>query len=861
MGEYTGVTCLAGMTALLCLFSAAFAREVPPSGNRVTQNFNLGWKYYQGDVNGAEAVSFGDGGWENAVLPHNTKWITPDNDEAYQGVAWYRKHFTLSEDYQGRKIFIEFEGAMQQSRVWVNGESMGTYEGGYMGFVYDITDQVSLSGENVIAVRIDTRSNSNWAPGRVDVDFRYYGGLYRDAWLHITDKLHVTHELFADTKAGGGVFVTYPAVSTSEATVNVKTQVINENGSAANCTVVSDIIDATGTVAGTATATSSIDASASKTFSQAITISNPKLWNHLTPNCYTLHTTVKNGTATVDYLMTRIGIRRIDWTRSQGVKINNDFYKLRGTNEHQDIYGLGNALSDRAIFYEIKMIKEAGFDFIRCAHYPHDPSLYDACDSLGILVMNCLTGWQSFPNNSSFKNNTYKECREMVRRDRNHPSVVIWETSLNESRYDDAWARTVHDIAHEEYPGDQMFTNGYRTSVFDVFSDAAAHDALYNERSRPVIVAEYGDWEYGGFTSSSRVLREDSDDKLLTQAYNHQHRMNMNRSYSWFSVDAFWCYGDYGSVLLDGPFFGGCTDMYRLPKYSYYFFRSQRSPKDSIPGVSMGPMVFIANRWQQGSPTTVKVYSNCDSVSLYKNGSLVATRGHDADDISNRLDYPPFTFNGVSFTTGTLRADGKIRGTVAATHSRTTPEAAAAVQLRPISSEPLFADGSEARLVWIDVIDAKGTVVPTSTARVNISVTGDATILGPSTVTMKGGRLATWVRAGTSDGSITVNATSNGLTEGSLELSIGSPPVTMKRAITSSYRKVASPAVMTRRVIGSAIRLPAEYADGLKTVTVYNLAGRRIYRTTTRKQVVRFNGNLQLPHKVYVISLSAQKQL
>ncbi|MBN1128409.1 MAG: DUF4982 domain-containing protein, partial [Chitinispirillaceae bacterium] len=525
------------------------------------------------------------------------------------------------------------------------------------------------------------------------------------------------------------------------------------------------------------------------------------------------------------------------------------------TNEHQDIYGLGYAIPNRALFYEVKMIKEAGFDFIRCSHYPHDPAFYDACDSLGILVMNCLTGWQNFPNTTAFNNNTYKECREMIRRDRNHPCVVIWETSLNESRYDDAWAGAVNNIAHAEYPGDQMFTNGYRTTVFNVFSDAAAHPELYREPTRPVIVAEYGDWEYGGFTSSSRVLRESTDNSLLTQAYNHQHRMNMNRGYPWFSVDAFWCYNDYGSVLLKGPFFGGAVDMYRIPKFSHSFFKSQRSPKESMPGVSMGPMVHIANTWRQGSPTTVKVFSNCESVSLYKDGTLIATRGPDTDTISSRLEYPPFTFSVSTFSPGALKAEGKIGGAVVATHSRTTPGTASAVRLRPISTDVLMADGSDARLVWIDIVDANGTVVPTSTANVSLAATG-ATILGPSTVAMKGGQLATWVRAGIKEGSITVSASSPGLTNGTLTLSTGTTAISPERAIIPAKTAAMYRAMV--RVIGTSMRLPAKYESGVKTVVVYDITGRLVYQTTTNKQVIRFPVNRQLPRQVYVITVSAQ---
>jgi beta-galactosidase/beta-glucuronidase len=175
-------------------------------------------------------------------------------------------------------------------------------------------------------------------------------------------------------------------------------------------------------------------------FLQDITITNPKLWDPNHPNLYTLDSKVKEGTNVVDDLPTRIGIRRIAWTHDGGLSINGVRYPLPGVNMHQEIYGLGDAVPDQAIYYDVKRIKDAGLDFIRGSHYPHSPAFYDACDELGIVVLDAQTGWQQYNDTPAFNANTFQELRDMIRRDRNHPSVVAWEASLNESNYTAAWA-------------------------------------------------------------------------------------------------------------------------------------------------------------------------------------------------------------------------------------------------------------------------------------------------------------------------------------------------------------------------------------------------------------------------------------
>jgi hypothetical protein len=279
----------------------------PAIGNRQDIDFNLDWKFNSGDVTGADAAAFADSAWSYVDLPHTTKFVTPEDPLALLGISWYRKHFTMAASQKGMKVFLEFGAAMQLADVWVNGTHMIQHEGGYTPFTIDITNAVTYGGtDNVVAVKLDNDANAAFPPGKADVDFEYYGGLYRKVTLHVTDPLHVTDAVFAGKAAGGGVFVTYPAVSATAATVAVQTDVINESTAAKTAGVQSQILDANGNVVGSATSSAMIAAGADSAVSQMISLTNPHLWHPNTPYLYTLRTTVLDGTTAVDGVTTGV---------------------------------------------------------------------------------------------------------------------------------------------------------------------------------------------------------------------------------------------------------------------------------------------------------------------------------------------------------------------------------------------------------------------------------------------------------------------------------------------------------------------------------------------------------------------------
>lgn len=743
----------------------------PQDSARQKLSFNTGWKFYRGDIVGdaAKAASYDDSGWASVTLPHapvitplRVQWPGPGNEE----VNWYRKHFTIDNTYQGSKIFIEFEGADNTSDVWVNGTHLTVHYGAYLPFTVDVTDYVNYGGaDNVISVKVDESE---------DDDIPAYGqwlssgGIYRDVWMHITDKLHVTDAVYADIEAGSGIFITYPQVNASQATVQIKTHVLNEYAAAADCRLESCLVDENNMVAASAADTQTIAAADDYTFTQSVNVMSPKLWHPDHPNLYTLYTHVYRDDEVVDTCQTRFGIRRIAFSLADGFMINGQPLRFRGANRVQDYPYLGWAMGNLGQRRDAELLKEAGFDYIRTSHYPQDPAFMDACDELGIVVMDEIPGFQ-YVGGDLFKTRSYQNMRDMIRRDRNHPCVIAWELSLNETNFDMVYAQTAMDIGHAEYPGDQCYIAAWaHDSIYDLYIATPTAGARSYSGSTPLIVSEHGHWEYGGGGSStSDVHRADDitadsypggEAPMLQQAWNHQESHHLNRGLSNMCGDGLWVGIDYGAWP------SGVYDFLRLPKFSAYFWKSQRDPDLDLspPGIDSGPMVFIANHWTTSSPTDVTVFSNCEQVRLYINDVLQDTRSPDTGYPTANLLHPPFTFEGLTFQAGELKAEGLIDGQVVADHIVRTPGSAASISVEfDITDIP--ANGSESVFVYASIRDDNGTIVPDASNNVTFSVTGEATLVSPATVSAEAGIATALIRVTDQPGLITVTATAPGV--------------------------------------------------------------------------------------------------
>ena len=830
--------------------------------------FSDGWKFNQGDATNAQQPSFSDNSWIAVCLPHTARVeLNYKSSSYYLGVCWYRKTFTPSAAYQGKKIYLEFEGAMQTAQVYLNGTLLATHLGGYTPFVIDITKYLTFGAANVIAMRLDNNPSTNFPPSNTNPDFLYFGGLYRNAYLHIMDSLHITNALLANIAGGGGIFVTYPTVTTSSATVQVAMQVANEYTGAKSCAVTTTIVDSNGTtVASNSTTEQNLAAGASSAFTQNLSVSSPHLWHPATPYLYKLKTQVTSGAATVDTCTTVIGIRTIAFTHAGGFQINGQRLVFRGANRHQCYPYIGNAVPGSGQYRDVLRMKQYGFNFVRMSHYVQAQSFVDACDKLGVLGMACLPGWQYTSTAADFVNNSISDVRTMVRYYRNHPSVILYEVVHNESNDAESFCVSANSAAHQEYSGTQLYSCGENGSTsINVYSPTVQGSGrtLGASDSRPVFLSEYGDWDLGCVFGTpitgcqDRVVRSDGEAAMLRQAANHSSELSQNRALSWLAGDVLWSAYDYQTWANQPLTSSGSLDIFRIPKYSAWFFKSQRAPGDTLEPASAkgGPMVFIASQWTSSSASPITVFSNCDQVSLYLNNSLVSTQSPAA---GTNLEHPKFSFT-IPFQSGTLRADGLVGGSIRATHSVTTPGTATRVSVVIDTADlPFIADGSDIAIVYASIVDANNTVLPDA-SNVSFSIaSGQGDLIGNNPQAAEAGIATVLLRSRTTAGQIVINASAGSLTSGSATVTAHSAPATgIGNPLPPAGQSLNEPMEIVRSGNTLIIRIPGIRGGVLSTASLilYNGQGRRMYRWSVTSAAVSIKVK-ELPPGLYMGEIS-----
>jgi len=786
-----------------------------------TISWNQDWKFHLGD---AQTNSV-DTTWENVSLPHTPRIEQPmEAGDHFQGICWYHKHFRAEPEWRGKKIQIRFDGAMQIAEVWLNGKSLVVHKGGYLPFTVDLTPGVDPAGDNLIAVRLDNRDQPDVPPGKPlkNLDFTYQGGLYRDVHLLVTDPLHITDVFEANRVAGGGVFIRTKYADATNAILVVQADVQNDSSAPAEAAVQFTVLDSQNKIVASvaAAAPDKISAGSNIVFAGQATVLRPKLWHPDHPFLYRLKAELRSGGKTMQTETTSFGIRTLAYDDKLGFVLNGEPLRLRGANRHQDFPWLGNAVADNAQYRDLKRLKDAGFNFLRLAHYPQSGAVMDACDELGLMVSVCTPGWQYFNNSESFTNLAKQDIREMVRWHRNHPAAIMWEVSLNETYGHDNFFAECCRLARAEYPGGQLFCAGDSYASKDV----SHYDVPYcgwpgNGYSRPAapgfedrkrsFIREYGDNDSG---INSRIVigggsAERSESQQLAQAWAHQWTHNINNGWNWHIGDALWVGVDHfrgcgGKAPISTC---GVLDWLREPKFSYYFFQSQRDARK--------PSIFIANYWlPQPSPAKVVVFANCEEVELRLNNRVIARKKPDAGPDSrmgdpspeeamlvnymktgksvqdfeqmiearkkqgNRrpvftggdcrnLDHAPFTFPLVPFEAGELKAVGFIGGKKVSEFVRRSPAKPVALRLvAELLDRPLAADGADAIFVRAEVVDELGEIVRSARVPVTFAVNGSARIVSPAqAMTSQDGTATMLLQAGTRPGKITVTVTAEGL--------------------------------------------------------------------------------------------------
>jgi hypothetical protein len=552
---------------------------------REQRNFNREWTFQLGDTPGAQAPDFDDATWERIGLPHSFSLpYFGATNSFYVGYGWYRKNFDVPAAWQGRRLFLDFDGAFQDAEIFLNGKKVGAHQGGYTGFEIDLTD-AAVTGRNVVAVRLNNRWNARLAPRAGEHQFS--GGLYRNVRLVATDPLHV---------AWFGTSVTTPQVSATAGVVNVKTEVVNQSLAPKHCTVRTDIVDPAGLVVATMRSALAVAPGRTEVFDQtSAPIATPALWSPEQPTLYTVKTTVLEGECPVDDFESPFGFRWFKFTADQGFFLNGAHRYFRGANVHQDHAGWGDAVPDSGAARDVRLIKDAGFDFIRGSHYPHAPAFSAACDRLGMLFWseNCFWGtggadspWgaSGYPTDPAdevgFEASVRASLRDMIRIHRNHPSIVVWSMS-NEPFFSDPkvmpqvrrFLRELVAYAHELDPTRPAAIGGAQRGDIDKLGDIAGYNGdgarLFPNPGVPNVVSEYGSM----MVDRPGLYDPGWGDLVYTPGADPAQPGSWRLP--WRSGEVIWCGFDHGSIA--GRTFGGMgmLDYFRLPKRQWYWYRNE----------------------------------------------------------------------------------------------------------------------------------------------------------------------------------------------------------------------------------------------------------------------------------------------
>ena len=770
-----------GLRALLASLAVLLACLRPGPAGAEEVPFNRSWQFHRVDDGTTPGRPPPGARWSAVSLPHSPRIEPRIVNDQWQGIAFYAKSFEAPASWRGRTVMLRIEAAMNVALVSINGRTIASHLGGYLPFTIDLTPHLRLGAQNRILIRLDNRDNPITGPKPLkQLDFNTYGGLYRGVRLIVKPPVHLSDEMLADRVAGGGLFVTYPEASAARATVRIAADIRNAGARPTTAEVTHRLFAGSREVASTQ-GSIVIAAGATERSVQTIALPNPALWSPKSPRLYRLVTLVAGEGQPADRTETRIGIRRIGIEGDRFV-INGERMFLRGVNRHQEYPYVGYALSPQADYRDAKRIKEAGFDYVRLAHYPHSPAFMAAADELGLVLLDSILGWQFYNPDPAFRAQVLKTCRDMIRRDRNHPSVIGWECSLNESAMPKDLVRDFHRAVHEEYPGGQAWSAGWQNDGYDIFLQARQHRLQhYEPPGRPYIVSEYGDWEYyaqnaglnqdawADLKEEERTSRQPlgaGEARLLQQALNVQEAHNDNFRTPAFA-DGYWVMFDYNRGYADDLETSGVMSLERLPKFAYWFFRSQRGPDERSRLFDAGPMVRIASYWSPGSSPKVRVFSNAEEVELKLNGRSLGRSRATRDKLSDKLAHPPFLFDAGRFVPGTLEAIAYRGGRAVARHTVATPSQPRSLRLEidDAAVPPVPGDLVFARAI---ALDARGRPVSSAAHSVRFSARGDYEIVGSEEARLEGGIASVLVRIRRTPASGMVTARAEGLRAGAL---------------------------------------------------------------------------------------------
>ena len=778
--------CLLAMAVSGSFAAHSVAGLFPLEGSgRVIYNFNQGWRFYRGDVQGAEALNFDDRQWEVVCAPH-TAMLVPNEASGcrnYQGVVWYRKHFTVPADMKGKNVTVYFEAIMGKQNIYVNGKLVKENKGGYLPIIVNLSEADVKAGDDcLIAVMADNSDDKTYPPGKKQtaLDFAYHGGMYRDVWLIGKSPIGITDPNEMNQVAGGGIFLHYDNISEKSAEVFINVNVKRDSPltlpvrkGAITAEVVAKIKTAEGKLLKTLKQKISLKNGEDKTVLLSTTLKTPHLWSPEDPYLYPIEITVTSGGKS-DGGIIKSGIRKAEFRGKDGFWLNGKPYgQLIGGNRHQDFALVGNAMPNSQQWRDAKRLKDAGMNIIRAAHYPQDPSFMDALDELGIFIIVPTPGWQYWNKDEYWAELVHENTRQIIRRDRNHPSVLMWEPILNETRYPEDFALKALQITLEEFPypgrpvaAADMNSAGVKDN-YDVLygwpddvtgpvtTGSQQPTITFKPQTEPlpdkcIFTREFGEMvdDWYAHNCLNRAARGWGEKPMLTAALSLADTYGtMRHGQRQFIGGCQWHPFDHQRGYHPDPYFGGIYDAFRQKKYAFEMFKSQ-IPADKSLSSNNAPSVFIAHEMTPFSDQDVVVFSNCDSVRLsFLEGDRQMTLPvvHDPNGLpSAPVVFPHFwdfweareySYKKRDWQHVSLLAEGIIDGKVVVTEKKMPSRRSTKIRLYADEmGKQLVADGSDFIVVVAEITDDNGNVRRLAKDQIVFSVEGEGRIIGDASI-------------------------------------------------------------------------------------------------------------------------------
>jgi beta-galactosidase len=716
-----------------CLLAAACLSPLVSTA-RTMDNFDSGWRFLKADATGAEQNNFNAAAWQKLDVPHDWSIAGPFAETnktggagAFlpSGVGWYRKHFTLPKDAAAKCVFVEFDGVMQNSDVWINGFHLGHRPNGYVSFSHELTGHLNFGGDNVLAVRCDTSEQpaSRWYSG---------AGIYRHVRLVVTEPVHI---------AENGIFIATPQISATQATVKVETTITNESAAARKITLQTKLISPAGKTIATMEVDGEAAADAQERFSPQIVFTNPQLWNLDDPKLYSIVSEVRAGGKVLDAVTNSFGIRDAHFEADTGFWLNGKNFKINGVCLHHDGGAFGAAVPPAIWEARLKALKTLGVNAIRTAHNPPAPEFLDLCDRLGFLVMDemfdCWTVAKNpYDYHLFFDEWSQRDERDAILRDRNHPSVILYSVGneIHDTRQADKAKRILKglvDVAHAADPTRPVTQALFRPNVSGDYTNGLA-DMLdvvgQNYREQEILAAHEQ-------KPSRKILgTENTHDRNQWLAV-RDHAAYAGQ-FLWTGIDYLgearkWPAVGHGSGLLDRT---GAIRPLARERQSWWtgapivaitrrISQTEAMPTDPGFGAEEKHTQVLFADWtpKDLSPhdESVEVYSNCKEVKLFLNGQSLGVKNLNAD-ASPRIWR-------VLFAPGKLKAIARNGGEIVATDELATAGAPAKIMLAT-ETKILSPGFDDVAIVRAKITDAAGIEIPRATDLISFQISGPGVI-------------------------------------------------------------------------------------------------------------------------------------